>query len=114
MILDYRVTGEEAFVTATFNRHKVAPWGMNGGLEGSPNYVEIRRANGDVETYGHTPEGVRLAKGDVVRLITATGGGSGEPSERARDMVLDDLKNGYITPDQAMRHYGVELSAAAE
>ena len=114
VILDYRVTGEEAFVTATFNRHKLPPWGMNGGLEGSPNYVEIRRVDGSVETYGHTPEGVRLAKGDVVRLTTATGGGSGEPRDRAREKVLDDLKNGYITPDQAMRHYGVELSEAAE
>ena len=62
----------------------------------------------------HTPEGVRLAKGDVVRLITATGGGSGDPRDRPREKVLDDLKNGYITSDQAMRHYGVEQSGAAE
>jgi N-methylhydantoinase B len=112
VILDYRVSGKEAFVTATFNRSKIPPWGMLGGRDGTPNYVEIHRVDGGVETYGHTPEGVHLAHGDVVRLITATGGGCGDPGSRSHDRVLDDVKNGYITAEQAAKNYGVEVGGA--
>ena len=47
-----------------------------------------------------------LAKGDVVRLITGTGGGFGDPRERPRALVAEDLRNGYVTERQAREHYG--------
>ncbi len=50
---------------------------------------------------------VRGEKGDVFRMISATGGGYGNPAERPREQVLADLKNGYITAAQAKRYYGV-------
>lgn len=46
-----------------------------------------------------------LRRGDVVRLVTGTGGGYGDPLERPRSRVMDDLKNGYVTPEQAKEHY---------
>jgi N-methylhydantoinase B len=52
-----------------------------------------------------------LNKGEVARLHTGTGGGYGSPSKRPREMVLRDLKEGYITPEQAARDYGVAQSA---
>ncbi len=112
-ILDYRVVGEEALLTAVFSRSKYLPWGMNGGLEGSPNYVKILRNDGSEEVYNSTPESLRIAKGEVIRLITAAGGGCGDPMARPKAKVLEDLKNEYITPEQAKRYFGLDIGALA-
>ena len=57
---------------------------------------------------------VPLKKGDVVRCVTATGGGYGDPKARPRDKVEADLKNGFITPEQAAASYGYTPAEAAQ
>jgi N-methylhydantoinase B len=42
---------------------------------------------------------------DVIRVMTGTGAGWGNPEERDIEKVKDDLKNGYITPTQAEKYY---------
>ena len=105
VVLDYRITSDEAFLTATFGRHKFPPWGMNGGREGSRNYIRVIRQDGSEEEFGKVAR-LPLMRGDVVRLVTGTGGGYGDPLERPRSRVMDDLKNGYVTPEQAREHHG--------
>jgi N-methylhydantoinase B len=39
----------------------------------------------------------RLRRGDVLRLVTGMGGGYGDPRERAREAVREDVRNGYLT-----------------
>jgi N-methylhydantoinase B len=56
-----------------------------------------------------TVTSLRLYKGDVIRIYTANGGGYGDPRKRSRDKVLEDLKNGYITKEQARDVYGLEV-----
>ena len=46
---------------------------------------------------------------DVVRLVTATGGGYGDPYKRPAEKVAMDAKNEYITVAQAEADYGVIL-----
>jgi len=108
LIRDYRITADEAYLTATFGRHKFLPWGMAGGKEGSRNYVKILHKDGREVIFGKAAR-YRLEKGEVARLVTATGGGYGDPYERSVEKVLEDLKNGYITPEQAERDYGVRV-----
>ena len=50
-----------------------------------------------------------LKKGEVVRLHSGTGGGYGDPIERPVEKVQIDVKNGYVTLEQAERDYGVIL-----
>jgi len=112
--LDYEVLCDEAHFSGSFGRCKFPPWGAAGGAKGSPNYVELFRANaagGNREVYGK-PSQVRMKKGDIVRCVTATGGGWGDPLERSEEALRDDLKNGYVTPAQAARFY--RQTAAAE
>lgn len=108
-IRSYRAMTDGQTFTATFGRHKYLPWGFKGGHNGSRNQFEIVKANGDVAgpfgKYARFP----LQKGDVVRLMTATGGGFGNPLRRPSDKVALDAKNGYITIDQAKDLYGVLL-----
>lgn len=108
VILDYRVVASEAYVTGTFGRHKYRPWGLAGGQEGSNNYIKILRNDGRTEVYGKGAR-IRVARGEVVRLVTGTGGGYGEPRERPPALVREDVKNGYITAAQAAEQYEVAI-----
>mgnify|MGYP001114778805 CR=1 FL=1 len=45
-----------------------------------------------------------------IRVMTSTGGGWGDPLKRPVALVLDDLKNGYISFDQAQKQYGVVVN----
>lgn len=51
-MLDYRIVSEEAFLMATFGRHKFPPWGMARGQDDSRNYIKIIRKDGREEVPG--------------------------------------------------------------
>ncbi|MBS0611810.1 MAG: hydantoinase B/oxoprolinase family protein [Proteobacteria bacterium] len=105
VVLDYRVTADEAFVTYASSRTQVPPWGSHGGQPGSLNGLQIIRSDGSV-SHHEMCTAVRVAKGELIRLTTATGGGFGDPRQRPRELVERDLRNGYVTPEQARRDYG--------
>jgi N-methylhydantoinase B len=111
VVRSYRAQTDNQVFTASFGRHKFNVWGANGGNDGSTNKFEIVKANGETDgpfgKYNQYP----LNKNDVARLITATGGGYGDPLNRPVEKVLLDVKNGYITLEQAERDYGVVLDS---
>jgi N-methylhydantoinase B len=108
IVLDYRVRSDGCFFTCAYTRNKHRPWALEGGFEGSPNYVEVIRAGGGVETYAVVTT-LEVNEGDVIRIHTGSGGGYGDPRSRSRASVLDDLENGYLTAEQAGAVYGFEL-----
>jgi N-methylhydantoinase B len=108
LVRDYRVLCETAQLTTTFGRHKYAPWGAAGGQPGSPNGVAVIPAGKDEPAVWKG----KLARyplrfGDVARLVTGIGGGYGDPRQRAPDAVREDVRNGFLTPEQARTVYGV-------
>jgi len=105
LILDYRIRTENGFLTAGFTRSKVKPWSMQNGEEGSGNYVEVNKADGTQETYSFV-SGLSLTTDDVVRVVTSSGAGYGDPKKRDREAVKQDVKNGLITPSRAKELYG--------
>lgn len=111
LVRDYRITAEEAYLTTTFGRHKFLPWGMAGGQPGSRNYVKILHNDGREEVFGKTAR-YRLARGEVARLVTGTGGGYGPPFGRPPEKVEEDVRNGLITFEQAEQDYGVRIDPA--
>lgn len=106
--LDYRVRSDGTFLTCGYTRSKIPPWGLEGGADGSPNYVEVVRTDGRSERHSMV-SGLILKKGDVVRVRTGSGGGYGNPAERAREAVIDDVKNGYVSAEVAEKIYGVKV-----
>ena len=42
----------------------------------------------------------------MIRIHTGNGGGYGDPRERRPELVLDDLRNGYLSEEQAGSVYG--------
>ena len=105
VVLDYRVTAAEAFLTVTYSRTDSRPWGAFGGQPGSSNRAEIHRLDGRIER-ATMATGLSVRAGELIRIVTGTGGGFGNPIERARTAVASDLRNGYITPDQAVSIFG--------
>jgi N-methylhydantoinase B len=108
--LDIRVLSGTARFTGSFGRHRFRPWGVDGGHDGSANYIEVFRklsSTGEREIYGKTTQ-LRLEAGDVVRLVTATGGGWGNPLARSDKDLAADLKDGFVTPSQVSRFFRPE------
>ena len=104
VVLEYRVRSDGCFLTAAYSRNKYPPWASCGGKEGSANRIEVLRADGRRETHA-VVSGLRLNRDDVIRIVTANGGGYGDPRERDPEAVARDLRDGYITPEQACREY---------
>jgi N-methylhydantoinase B len=48
-----------------------------------------------------------MKPGDVLVIESGGGGGYGDPHERPRATVADDVRNGYVTPEAALRDYGL-------
>lgn len=44
----------------------------------------------------------------MIRIHTGNGGGYGDPRRRRRELVLDDLRNGYVRDDVAQSVYGLD------
>jgi N-methylhydantoinase B len=106
LVREYRVLTERAALTTAFGRHRFVPWGTSGGRDGSANYVEVVRADGSrSERFGKVAR-LALEQGDLVRLVTGSGGGHGDPRERERELVAADVAAGIVTESEAREVYG--------
>jgi N-methylhydantoinase B len=77
LIKEFAIRGPETEMSIGYSRHKQQVWGLAGGGAGTTNRVQIERRDGSREIHA-LASGLKLAKGDVVRIVTAQGGGWGE------------------------------------
>ncbi|HVP18223.1 MAG TPA: hydantoinase B/oxoprolinase family protein [Spirochaetia bacterium] len=105
--IDYRMRSDNAWLTVAYTRSRVLPWPLKGGCLGSPNHVVIVRADGRTEDHS-VVSGLTVNKGEIIRIMTGTGAGWGDPLQRDLDLVKDDVKNGYLTPEQANKYYRLD------
>ncbi|MBS1890705.1 MAG: hydantoinase B/oxoprolinase family protein [Actinobacteria bacterium] len=84
--------------------------GARGGHPGAPARQFLRRADGGVEPLPGWGE-LNLAPGDTVYAISTSGAGYGPAWEREAWRVLADVREGWVTPEQAEEVYGVVLGA---
>jgi N-methylhydantoinase B len=106
LVREYRVCSDDALLTVAWGRHLYPPWGAAGGKDGSPNYVEVLRNGKPLGPRFGKVSRMPLRRDDVVRLVTGTGGGYGDPSEREPDLVAADLLDELVTPAEATESYG--------
>jgi N-methylhydantoinase B len=104
--LDYRIRADDSFLTAGYTRSKFPAWALDGGKEGSSNYVNVIRKDGSTEKYSFV-SGLTMNKDDVIRIVTGNGGGLGDPAERDHAAVREDVRNGLITKERAIEVYGL-------
>jgi N-methylhydantoinase B len=97
----YRERADNNFLSVGYTRSRITPCGVAGGLDGSTNFVEVLRTSGSSERYAYGTN-VILKTDHVIRIVTAVGGGYGEPSKRDAEAIRRDLKNGYLTPERRL------------
>jgi N-methylhydantoinase B len=107
IVLEYRIRADGCFLTCSYSRNAYPPWAVNGGRPGSPNRVEVIRASGEVEEHA-VVTALEVNAGDVIRIRTGSGGGYGDARRRPRQLVLDDIRNGYVTAELARSIYGLD------
>ena len=106
---EVRILGGTAMLSVLSEKNVIPPYGVAGGSNGAANRFTVLRDGRLVEP-SDVPgkvSGFSLKKGDIVREETAGGGGYGDPLERAPSRVAADLRDGYLTADQAAARYGV-------
>jgi N-methylhydantoinase B len=89
-------------VSSIADRTKYPALGLIGGQAGAAGEVAL----GD-GTQLHPKALVDLQNGDVVHVNLPGGGGYGNPFQRDAQRVLWDVIEGYITPREAEKNYGV-------
>ncbi|MBI3090646.1 MAG: hydantoinase B/oxoprolinase family protein [Candidatus Tectomicrobia bacterium] len=87
-----------------------APFGLFGGRPGRRGECRLEQANGEIVEV-QANELYTLRRAAQIEFFAAGGGGFGNPLERDLDLVADDLRNGFITPEAAVRDYGAVLNA---
>jgi N-methylhydantoinase B len=93
--------------------HLFRPWGFAGGIDGRTAAIQLIGADGDEALPSKVP--YKPAKsGDRYICIGPSGGGYGPPFERDPQQVLDDVLDGYIGRDTAVRDYGVVITDAMQ
>src|SRR5262245_61150119 len=106
--LDVEVQGlvEGSWTLADTGRHQFPPWGVNGGAPGSPSNslakLPDQSAFAHVEFVRH-----RVPARTTVIVVTAGGGGWGDPLDRDPARVRADVIDEYVSLAAARDEYGV-------
>jgi len=82
--------------------------GASGGHAGRLGRIILNPGSPDEQELATLADGIKLKRGDLIRIVSAGGGGWGDPRERPRDAVLKDLARGYVSPAMAAEDYGVK------
>jgi N-methylhydantoinase B len=113
-IYEIELLEENADVFLFGERGRFAPKGVAGGGDAVLNAFTYEQADGE-----HQPPmaskmvGIKLKRGQKVRLETPGGGGYGPASERDPAKIERDVSLGYVTREAAERDYGHGLKKDA-
>ena len=104
----------EMLVSQMTNKHKICAWGLKNGGGGALGATLYKKAGSNkwettVEAYGKVSpskySNIPMNPGDRVRVLAPGGGGFGAPADRSQEAVTEDVREGYISEDQARKIY---------
>ena len=111
--LDYEVELRRGSARASFvmDHGRFGPQGVLGGQDGAPNQVTVWR-DGAAYTPLHLSkeQDIPLSPGDRVHVRTPGGGGYGNPFARPPALVLEDVRLGRYSAEEARRLFGVAVT----
>lgn len=109
LMREYRILAEEAVLSMRSDRRAHPPYGLQGGLSGSPTCNTLYSGLNQSLLPVLPSEAIVLRKGEILRHLQAGGGGWGTPVERNPQMVLEDARNDKVSLEQAREVYGVVI-----
>jgi N-methylhydantoinase B len=105
---DVRLLAEIGRTTNLGDRHKSAPYGLDGGLPGTKARTVLNPGRPD-ERVLESKGTYDLRKGNVLSMQTAGAGGFGDPKQRDPERVLADVRAGLVSIRAARELYGVVI-----
>ena len=112
------VLADDVELNCLGERFIVPPYGLDGGDPGGCNGIYMRASgDNDWKTVAKALDSVspskfhdlRAGRGTGFRIVTGGGGGYGDPLTRSPERVLDDVTNGFVSREGALRDYGVAM-----
>jgi len=109
LVMRFRILREGSSVLARgLERFVFRPWGAAGGGPGARCKVLLNMGRPDERDLGKIDMMV-MQPGDTITVMTAGGGGFGDPFERDAERVLADVRAGFVSAAAARRDYGVAI-----
>jgi N-methylhydantoinase B len=109
VIRDVRVLCDEAELGNRMENSKFPPYGVAGGRAGRPGKILLNPGTPQEREVLPTSDGLKLKRGDLLRLMTCGGGGWGDPFTRDPMIVQQDVARGFVSVQGALTDYGVVL-----
>lgn len=113
IIRDYRVLAENVMLATRMANRKTPPWGVKGGQAGRTGGIWVNPGAPDERHIPGFSDGIKLKRGDLVRVVSTGGGGYGDPLERDLAQVEDDVADGFVSVAAALADYGVVIDPNA-
>jgi N-methylhydantoinase B len=104
----YEILTDDAQLALRGGKHKTPAKGVAGGMPGRLGQCLVNPATDAERSLPNRFAGERLRRGDIVCLEKAGGGGLGDPRERPYERVRDDVLDGYVSRESALRDYGID------
>lgn len=101
----WRILNHDAQCTTCCERTVTAPPGLAGGLAGGAARIWLTLPDGRQRPV--TSKGAFIApSGSLLTIDVPGSGGFGPPAERDRAALREDVIDGYVSPESAVRDYG--------
>jgi N-methylhydantoinase B len=107
-VRDMRLLADNASASLRSSRQRIPAPGMAGGMNGGLGAFVRNPGTPDETRLPLTTSGTPFANGDVLRIVSPGGAGYGNPSERDKEAVRRDLREGKISAQVARDVYGIE------
>ena len=106
----------DGYLTHEADRHKDAPWGFQKGGDGVGGRLQKFNieAPDDIEELPAKIHGLSTKAGDCIGVLSACGGGYGDPLARSPEQVREDVLDDFCTIVHAKEAYGVVLNTEFE
>lgn len=108
-VREYKLLGNARFTTRS-GKELTPPLGKGGGGAGRVSSLILNPDTANEREIVAGDGTVELKAGDVLRIAQAGGGGFGAPLERSVEEVLEDVREGYVSPLSARNDYGVSVA----
>jgi N-methylhydantoinase B len=100
----------EARFTLRSTKHLIPPQGIRDGESARGGKCTINPGTDKAKELPSRYSDYPLQENDVFRIETPGGGGFGNPLKRDPARVLRDVREGYVTPEQAAAKFGVVVT----
>lgn len=107
-IRDIEFTDEGGF-SVEGEGQKYAPWGFDGGHDGTPSQLIFRTNQGSETSLPSKVPYKKTHPGETLEIVGPCGGGYGDPFERDPKKVFADVLDDYVSLERAKSEFGVVI-----